>query len=80
IIETTIEYRFHIYKKFNGVVFNDNSFIGQTYIPNNTVGYYDGGFGLRYETPIGPLAIDLGFDPKRPLEQHALHFHVGELF
>ncbi len=80
IIETTIEYRFHIYKNFNGVIFNDNSFIGQTYIPNNTVGYYDGGFGLRYETPIGPLAIDLGFDPKRPLEQHALHFHVGELF
>lgn len=80
IIETTIEYRFPIYKDFHGVVFNDNSFIGQTYMPNNTIGYYSGGFGLRYETPIGPLAIDLGFDPKKPLEQHALHFHVGELF
>jgi len=80
IIETTIEYRFLIYKDFHGVVFNDNSFIGQTYMPNNTIGYYSGGFGLRYETPIGPLAIDLGFDPKKPLEQHALHFHVGELF
>ena len=80
IIETTIEYRFPIYKDFHGVVFNDNSFIGQTYMPNDTIGYYSGGFGLRYETPIGPLAIDLGFDPKKPLEQHALHFHVGELF
>ena len=80
IIETTIEYRFHIYGSFSGVVFNDNSFIGQTYIPNNTIAYYGGGFGLRYQTPIGPLAIDLGFDPKEPFKQHALHFHVGELF
>ena len=80
IVETTIEYRFHIYKDFNGVVFNDNSFIGETYKPNHTVGYYSTGVGLRYETPIGPLAIDLGFDPQKPLEQHALHFHVGELF
>ena len=80
IIETTIEYRFHIYKDFNGVIFNDNSFIGQTYKPDNTVGYYSTGFGLRYKTPIGPLAIDIGFNPQKPLEQHALHFHVGELF
>ncbi len=80
LIETTIEYRFHIYQDFNGVVFNDNSFIGQTYKSNHTVGYYSAGFGLRYKTVIGPLAIDLGFDPQKPLEQHALHFHVGELF
>jgi translocation and assembly module TamA len=80
IIETTVEYRFNIYHKINGVVFNDNSFIGQTYVPDNTVGYYSTGFGLRYETPIGPLAIDFGFDPQKPLEQHALHFHIGELF
>jgi len=80
IIETTIEYRFHIYKNFKGVAFNDNSFIGQTYIPDNTTGYYSCGFGLRYETLIGPLAVDIGFNPKQPLQQYALHFHVGELF
>jgi translocation and assembly module TamA len=80
IIETTLEYRFHIFQKFKGVVFNDNSFLGQTYLPNKTTAYYGTGFGIRYETPIGPLAIDLGFDPKEPLKQHALHFHVGELF
>jgi len=80
IIETTIEYRFHIYGNFNGVAFNDNSFIGQTYIPRTTTGYYGIGFGLRYKTVIGPLAIDFGFDPAQPMKQHALHFHVGELF
>lgn len=80
IIETTAEYRFHIYHDFNGVIFNDNTFIGQNYVPDNTVGYYSTGFGIRYETPIGPLAIDLGFDPAQPFAQHALHFHIGELF
>lgn len=80
IIETTVEYRFHIYGNFNGVAFNDNSFIGQTYIPRTTTGYYGVGFGLRYKTVIGPLAIDFGFDPAQPFKQHALHFHVGELF
>ena len=79
VIETTIEYRFNIYKKINGVVFNDNTFIGQTHLPK-TKGYYSYGFGLRYETPIGPLAIDMGFDHTQPSKQHAIHFHIGELF
>ncbi len=80
IIETTLEYRFPVFKNFHGVVFNDNSFIGQTYLPDKTTAYFSTGFGVRYETVIGPLAIDLGFDPYKPLKQHAIHFHVGELF
>jgi len=80
IINTTIEERFPIYHNFHGVVFNDNTFIGATYSPSHTVGYYSGGFGIRYETPIGPIAIDLGFSLDKPLQQHALHFHIGELF
>lgn len=80
ILETTAEYRFAIYGNFRGVLFNDNTFIGRSDVPDYTQGYYSAGAGLRYLTPIGPIAIDLGFDIENPREQFAVHFHIGELF
>ncbi len=80
ILETTLEYRFPIGGEFRGVLFNDNTFIGNSYIPDYQKGYYSAGVGLRYLTPIGPLAIDFGFDLSKPTKEFALHFHVGELF
>ncbi len=80
LLETTAEYRFAIYGNLRGVLFNDNTFIGKTEIPNYDYGYYSAGVGLRYVTPIGPIAIDFGFDINNPKEQYAFHFHIGELF
>jgi len=80
VLETTAEYRFPIYGNFRGVVFNDNTYIGNSYYPDYDQGYYSVGLGLRYTTPIGPIAIDFGFDIEDPTEQYAFHFHIGELF
>ena len=80
VLETTAEYRFPIYGNFRGVVFNDNTYIGNSYYPDYDQGYYSAGLGLRYTTPIGPIAIDFGFDIEDPTEQYAFHFHIGELF
>jgi len=80
IMETTLEYRFPIAGKLRGVLFNDTTFISNTYLPDYQKGYYSAGVGLRYLTPIGPLAIDFGFDLSKPRKEFALHFHIGELF
>jgi outer membrane translocation and assembly module TamA len=80
ILEMTAEYRFPICGKFRGVVFNDNTFIGEGSYPDYNKGYYSAGVGLRYVTPIGPIAIDFGFDIENPLNQYAIHFHIGELY
>jgi outer membrane translocation and assembly module TamA len=76
----TAEYRFAISGNFRGVVFNDTTFIGEKEIPDQKNGYYSLGAGIRYVTPIGPIAFDIGFDAQNPKEQYAFHFHIGELF
>ncbi|MDO8453336.1 MAG: BamA/TamA family outer membrane protein [Sulfurimonas sp.] len=80
ILDTTIEYRFQVYGDFKGVVFNDNTYIGEKEVPDYNKGYFSAGAGIRYMTPIGSVAIDFGFDMAHPAERYALHFHVGELF
>ena len=80
ILEATAEIRFDIYNNLRGVLFSDNTFLGENSTPDYDNGYYSVGFGLRYKTPIGPIAIDLGFDVDDPTKEYALHFHIGELF
>lgn len=80
IMEATAELRFKIYGDFGGVIFNDNSYVGESSAPNYANGYHSAGFGIRYKTPIGPIAVDIGCDVEDPLEHYAFHFHIGELF
>jgi len=80
IAETTLEYRFDLYGDFRAIIFSDNTFIGKSYVPSFEQGYYGGGIGLRYLSPIGPIAFDVGCDLNNPSSQYAFHFHIGELF
>ena len=80
IFEITAEYRFPIKGNFGGVLFSDNSYISQDSMPNFSKSYNSLGFGLRYKTPIGALAFDIGFDTAHPSSQHAFHFRIGEQF
>ena len=80
VLEFTAEYRFPIYGDFRGVVFSDNTYIGEGEVPDFDKCYNSAGFGLRYKTPIGPIAFDFGFDVSNPSKQYAFHFRIGELF
>jgi outer membrane protein assembly factor BamA len=79
LLEGSVEYRFPFYTAFRGVLFSDFTFGSNTYIPDYSQPYWATGVGLRYVTPIGPIALDVGVDPGDPT-QYAVHFRIGELF
>lgn len=79
LLEGSVEYRFPIYSALRGVLFSDLTFGSNNYVPDYSRPYWAVGTGLRYVTPIGPIAIDVAFDPEDS-GQYAIHFRVGELF
>ena len=79
LLEGSVEYRFPIYSQIRGVLFGDLTFGSNNYIPDYSQPYWAVGTGLRYVTPIGPIALDVGVDPE-DTTQYAIHFRVGELF
>lgn len=77
----TLEYRFPIAKKVQGVVFTDG---GSTWgIDNGQIPWYADddsfnwsvGVGLRLQTPIGPIRLDYGHG-----DQNKFHFSFGTQF
>jgi outer membrane translocation and assembly module TamA len=84
LIEGSLEARIPIYKEFRAVAFLD---FGNVYldIKDIDVGQlkYSSGVGLRYQTIIGPIGVDLGFplnpiDPSR--DKYRFHFTIGQAF
>src|SRR5262249_4091608 len=91
LIDFSAELRFSIAGNFRGVGFLDcgNLFAGKfDYQLNNL--HYDVGPGLRYNTPIGPVRVDIGYQLNplkflivdgRPEQHHwRIHFSIGQAF
>lgn len=77
----TLEYRFPIAKKVQGVLFTD---AGSTWgLDSGKIPWYDDddslnwsvGVGLRLQTPIGPIRLDYGHG-----DQNKFHFSFGTQF
>ncbi len=80
LVEGSFEYRFPIIGSFRGVLFSDLTYASDKIIPDYAnEGHLGVGTGIRYVTPIGPIAVDVGFDPD-DTSQYAIHFRIGELF
>ena len=84
LLEGSGELRFPIYKILGGVVFLD---FGNVYpqISDLDMGRlkYSAGAGLRVQTPVGPVGVDIGvplnpIDPQR--DNYRIHFTIGQAF
>lgn len=84
LLEGGAELRFPIYQDLRGVGFLD---CGNVYpkIADLDAGRlkYGAGFGLRYNTPIGPVGVDVGF-PLNPSSgvnhKYQVYFTIGQSF
>ena len=83
LMEGSIEFRSHIWKGIGGVVFFDAAVVNVRPLryPLSDL-QFGAGPGVRYNTPIGPLRLDLGFpiDPPDGQPDWRIHFSVGQAF
>jgi len=81
LLEASVEVRYPVYKLLSGVVFYDMGNVWKEYFtfPVQELRYASGG-GLRFQTPIGPIRLDVAWplgEGKRPLQ---LHISIGQAF
>lgn len=86
MLNGNLEIRFPVYKELWAAVFQDFGFLhgGNNLADLVKAGLLAGtGFGLRYNTPIGPLRFDIGFKWKKPdpaLHSFAWFLTLGQPF
>lgn len=80
-----LELRFPLWEELGGVVFVD---AGNAYEDIDVMSFgdlrYTTGLGLRYNTPVGPLRLDWGFqinpDPNANISDNDFYLSVGQAF
>jgi hypothetical protein len=65
VLEGSVELRIPLGEKIGGAVFVDGAIVGQGSLREATrgAGALTPGVGFRYRSPVGPIRIDLGFNP-----------------
>jgi translocation and assembly module TamA len=66
LLEGSVEYRFSIWGPLEMALFVDGGIVGEGDVNTITegTGAITPGFGFRYETPVGPIRVDLGIKPR----------------
>ncbi len=75
-----IEYRYSFNDMFQGVLFFDWGNAWNTGWPDPGKFISGRGFGLRLNTPMGPIRLDYGIGSNRAFSEGTLHFSVGHAF
>ena len=89
----SIEMRTPVWGKLTGVLFADGGVVWadrSLEVRNDSGWRYDAGPGLRYQTPIGPIRFDLGYqlnpmpglivNGKPEARRFRFHFSIGQAF
>jgi outer membrane protein assembly factor BamA len=74
VIEGSVELRFPVYKKITGAAFLDAGVVGEASVASfsdlvdisgftNSTWAVTPGIGIRYHTRVGPIRVDLGYNP-----------------
>lgn len=65
LLEASVELRVPVWREIVGALFVDAAILGQGSLGGITkgTGAITPGFGIRYESPVGPIRVDLGIRP-----------------
>jgi outer membrane protein assembly complex protein YaeT len=66
LAEATVEYRFPLLRRFgiSGAAFVDGAVVGASFTEiADGVAAVTPGFGVRYQSPVGPIRLDVGINP-----------------
>jgi len=65
LLEGSAEFRFPIWDKLGGAAFVDGALVGAGSLREaiNGAGALTPGVGVRYQSPVGPIRVDLGYNP-----------------
>ena len=66
VAEGSVELRFPIWKNLGGAAFLDGALVGAGSLRDVTegTGALTPGVGVRYYSPVGPIRVDIGFNPQ----------------
>ncbi len=84
MLEGNLELRFPIWEELGGVVFLDAGNVYEDIGNNMGALRFTSGAGLRYQTPVGPLRLDLGYQLNPPggaaIPRYQVYLSVGQAF
>lgn len=78
MVNLNAEWRCKLFDKLSGVIFNDIGLLNRNKFSDISINDVVGatGFGLRYDTPVGPIRFDIGFKWKRQKEEKPFSWYL----
>ncbi len=84
MFEASVELRFPLWGDLGGVTFVDAGNAYESVTTEMGALRYTSGVGLRYQTPVGPIRLDFGYQlnppDNSPLSRYEVYLSVGQAF